>query len=1065
MISDVEDEVISAILTRNKSAVQSMILDGFDVSKSDSNGNSPLHYAAFAGDVAIASILIECGANINAQDSRGLTPLHRTIPSRNFAVAKLLIEKGCDVTLRCKLLQTPLHICAIHNVPSIASLLLSEKYPMLDSPDSCGCTALHHAAYRGHTEVAELLLKAGINMASVDNLNRTAMHSMACGGHIPILSMLIEGGASVTVTDCRGRNVAHFAAMGSHADLLGELLAIDATFAHITDIDGYSPLHYAVQNAQNSKTIELLLKSGCSINAAAHDGTTALHVSASLSESSVPLEYLIGCPAIDLNVKNADGMTPLHLASEWAKVSRVDSLLRGGSEVDPRSLNNATPLHCAALGGHELVVKHLIKSGADVNARMKGELTPLHLAAYNSSRPVCQTLLEMGADVEAKDVCLRTPLHLAANSIADSGAYTLDCLIEYKAGVNVADKYGFTPLHIAASRGLDNMVALLLKAGAEVDKPDLRGRNALHLAVLSHSTSIVEMLCYADEKCVYRQDCNGFYPLHYAAYNGDESLCSFLFIHMEWNMEYPTSGVHQGVTPIHLAAIRNMAKLLRRLADIQKKTEAMTGRKAALDRPLFTCTDVKGRIPLHYAMKYGHADSMVVLLSQPGAEVCLSWRDKDDLTPLHFAAANGKNNCFESVLEKFPEIGMNRKDSRGRTCGMLSLTALSGACWPLVIKSNLRQRDNLGRGYLHRAAYLRNQGILLKILEKCDPNTRDINGVTPLHIAAAVGEHDTVAALLEFGANPLVKDNRGFTPVDWAAAYNQLSSLQQFLPNSRQLSPDSAFGSGNMASSFSNASEETASKDLLSTSPSKRFDDAEFFGRAGLLFAAYFGNLSCVMYLIEMDPRLISARDPVGRTALHLAAWRGHCDCVEYLIDKGCEIEAVDECSATALIYSVRESKSSCVLEFLLQCGADVFIGDKDGNTVLHHSCLSKNEDAGKVLTRYLSQFDPERKLCNAVNGDGETALHIAVRNGLIEFLLCFIPYGSESMWIKDSRGRIPLLCGIEDQDITDCMQLLLACMAESPAEISSLLLPNPRRSRPSSVRKSSTEEQDGEFF
>ncbi|KAE9421899.1 hypothetical protein Angca_005586, partial [Angiostrongylus cantonensis] len=567
---------------------------------------------------------------------------------------------------------------------------------------------------------------------------------------------------------------------------------------------------------------------------------------------------------------------------------------------------------------------------------MKGDLTPLHLAAFYSYRPVSQTLIEAGADIEAKDACLRTPLHLAANSTEDSGEYTLECLIGSNAAVNVADKCGLTPLHLAASKGLANMVALLLESGAKVDNPDLRGRNALHLAALSGSNSVAKQLCFADEKSVYRQDRNGFYPLHYAAYSGDESLCTFLFAHMEDLMEIPTSGVHQGITPVHLATMRNMAKPLLPLAkEIKKKAETVTKKNGALDRPLFTCTDVKNRIPLHYAMKYGYIEPMTILLSQSSAEVCLSWRDRDDYTPLHFAAANGKNNCLEWVLQKFSGISVNRKDSRGRTCGMLSLTAKSGPYWPLILKSNLEQRDSMGRGYLHRAAYLRNRNVLLKVLEKCNPNTRDINGVTPLHVAAAIGEQDTVAILLKFGANPFVKDNRGFTPVDWAAAYNQLSVLKQLLPNSRQLCPDSAFDSGNMASSFNNTSVDTKSKDL---SPGKRINDAELCGFPGLLFSAYFGNLSCVTYLLESYPQLISVRDPLGRTALHLAAWRGNYDCVEYLIGKGSEIEAVDDCGTTALMYSVKESGTSCVLGLF-----------------------------------YVSQFDPERRLCNAINGNGET--------------------------------------------------------------------------------------------
>ncbi|KAK6030601.1 ankyrin repeat protein, partial [Ostertagia ostertagi] len=269
----------------------------------------------------------------------------------------------------------------------------------------------------------------------------------------------------------------------------------------------------------------------------------------------------------------------------------------------------------------------------------------------------------------------------------------------------------------------------------------MRGRNALHLAVLTHSEITVK-----------------------------------LFECMKNMTEMPTSGLPRGITPFHLAAVNNRAKPLLRLAkEVEKRTDKAAKKRVLVDRPLFAYTDVKNRIPLHYAMKYGHLDPTAVLLSQQGAELCLTWRDKDEMTPLHFAAANGKNACIDWVLRKFSKISVNRKDAKGRSCGMLSLTSLSGPFWPLVRKSNLERCDNMGRGYLHRAVYSRNKELLIRVLERCNPNVRDINGVTPLHVAAAVGESEAAIMLIQCGANRLAPDKRGFTPIDWAAAYNKVS--------------------------------------------------------------------------------------------------------------------------------------------------------------------------------------------------------------------------------------------------------------------------------------------------
>ncbi|VDO79134.1 unnamed protein product [Haemonchus placei] len=629
-------------------------------------------------------------------------------------------------------------------------------------------------------------------------------------------------------------------------------------------------------------------------------------------------------------------------------------------------------MHCAAIGGHQLVAKHLLKSNADVNARMKGEMTPLHLAAFNASQAVVQTLVEMGADLEARDSSSRTPLHLAAGSISDNGAFTVEYLVQNKAEVNVSDKLGFTPLHMAASKGLDQLVEILVDAGADVDKPDIRGRNALHLAVLTHSENTVRKLCNVGSKAVYRQDFNGYYPLHYAAYIGSEQMCLDLFECMKDMTEMPTSGLPRDITPFHLAAVNNKAKPLVRLAkEIKKRTDKAAKKRLSLDRPLFAYTDVKNRIPLHYAMKYGHLDPTTTLLSQQGAELCLTWRDKEEMTPLHFAAANGKNACIDWVLRKFNKISVNRKDAKGRSCGMLSLTSLSGPFWPLIRKSNLERCDNMGRGYLHRAVYSRNKELLIRVLERCNPNVRDVNGVTPLHVAAAVGENEAAVMLIQCGANRLATDNRGFTPIDWAAAYNKLSVLETLLerPISRRSSPDSALGSGYSRSPSST----DAKSESASTVAEKLENELPTYGRAGLLFAAYFGYLSCLIYLLEREPKLVSSRDPRGRTALHLASWRGHYQCVEYLMEKGVELEAADDEGATALMYAVKEANSVHIVEYLLNSGADVSRKDCNNNTALHHCCLSKNEDCGKVLANHLAKSDPKREICNATNNNGET--------------------------------------------------------------------------------------------
>jgi ankyrin repeat protein len=71
-----------------------------DVNQSDALGWSPLHHAAFLGQVKIAEILLRNGANVNAQNRDGYTPLHLAVANSKQKVATLLLKYQADPTIK-----------------------------------------------------------------------------------------------------------------------------------------------------------------------------------------------------------------------------------------------------------------------------------------------------------------------------------------------------------------------------------------------------------------------------------------------------------------------------------------------------------------------------------------------------------------------------------------------------------------------------------------------------------------------------------------------------------------------------------------------------------------------------------------------------------------------------------------------------------------------------------------------------------------------------------------------------------------------------------------------------
>ncbi|XP_052635479.1 B-cell lymphoma 3 protein [Harpia harpyja] len=178
-----------------------------------------------------------------------------------------------------------------------------------------------------------------------------------------------------------------------------------------------TPLHLAVITGQPG-LVRLLVAHGASPMALDRLGRTAAHLACESRSPRCLRELLRPGPrgGPDLQARNYEGLTPLHVAVSSGARESVLLLLEHGADVDAVDIKSGrSPLLHAVESNSLEMAELLIQRGASVNAQSYAGCTALHAAAGRGLLGVLRLLLRSGADCALKNYHNDTPLAVASS--------------------------------------------------------------------------------------------------------------------------------------------------------------------------------------------------------------------------------------------------------------------------------------------------------------------------------------------------------------------------------------------------------------------------------------------------------------------------------------------------------------------------------------------------------------------------------------------------------------------------------------------------------------------------
>src|SRR5437867_6280767 len=355
-------------------------------------------------------------------------------------------------------------------------------------------------------------------------------------------------------------------------------------------------------------------------------------------------------------------------------------------------------------------------------------------AVKAADRGAIRTLLQQRVDVNAAEPDGATALHWAART---NDLQTAEMLIRAGANVKAANRYGITPLYLACTNGNAAMIEMLWKAGADPNTALSEGETALMTAARTGNVEAVNALLAHGADINRKETWRGQTALMWAAAEGHSDVIRALLAHGA-DMRARSNG---GFTPL-LFAVREgkigaVKTLLEAGADLN---ESLPVRR-------------RGGTPENSTEAEPGINAFMLAVVNVHYELAAFLLDKG-------ADPNSAPQGFTALQQiswlRRPGTGDNNPAPQG-----------SGSMDSLEF---VRKLVAHGANVNARATKQANMGVTIRFHSI---------GATPFLLAARTADVQLMRLLLELGADPLLPNEDGTTPLLAAAGVGTNSPLEE----------------------------------------------------------------------------------------------------------------------------------------------------------------------------------------------------------------------------------------------------------------------------------------------